>query len=392
MTGWTLWKFPFFDASHYELAERVAAWTTDEFHEEPRPEQLAGISRDMALSLGKAGLLDCVLPKRDAKGHWTIDVRSICLVREGIGYRSGLADSVVAMQGLGTAAIWMHGTPEQQEKYLEPARRGEKIAGLALTEPTSGSDVANITTSAVRDGDHYVINGEKAFITNGNFADHFIVYARTGEAPGARGLTGFIVDAGTPGLIQGEPMDMMAPHPLAPLTFRDCRVPASNVIGTPGNGFKVAMSTFDIFRPTVGAATIGMAGRALHAVLERVHERNLFGGPMADLAGVQSRIADMTIDLEMGALAVYRAAWARDTMGGRCTKEASLAKFVGTENAGRIVDNAVQIFGGLGVTRGSIVEHLYREVRASRIYEGASEVQKLVIARQVLADYKAARQ
>lgn len=389
MSRWTLWNLPFFDASHRELAERVASWTTADLHVEPQPDELAGISREMALSLGKAGLLDSVLPTRDANGNWTIDVRSICVTREGIGYKSGLADSVVAMQGLGTAAIWMHGTPEQQERYLEPARRGEKIAGLALTEPTSGSDVANIVTSAVRDGDHYVINGEKAFITNGNFADHFIVYARTGEAPGARGLTGFIIDAGTPGMTQGEPMDMMAPHPLAPLTFKDCRVPVANVIGAPGNGFKIAMSTFDIFRPTVGAATIGMAGRALHATLERVHERKLFGGPMSELAGVQARIADMVIDLEIGALAVYRAAWAKDTIGGRCTREASLAKYVGTENAGRIVDNALQIFGGLGVTRGSIVEHLYREVRASRIYEGASEVQKLVIARQVLADYKA---
>ncbi|WP_342644091.1 acyl-CoA dehydrogenase family protein [Rhodoligotrophos ferricapiens] len=387
MSGWTLWNLPFFDSGHADLAREVAAWRVQN-HEEPSAEALADVCRDIALSLGKAGILETVVPQRDANGGWHLDVRALCVAREAIAYESAMADSVLAMQGLGTAAIWLHGTPAQQERYLDRARRGEAIAALAVTEPDSGSDVANITTRAERSGSGYILNGAKAFISNGNFADHYIVLARTGEAPGARGLSAFIVDTGTPGLAAGAPMEMMAAHPLSGLTFENCRIPMENLIGEPGQGFKVAMATFDIFRTSVGAAALGMARRAFDETMSRVTQRQLFGSPMAQLAGVQARLADMKVDLDTAALMVYRAAWAKDMIGGRCTQEASMAKLVATEAASRVIDSAVQIFGGLGVTRGSLVEQLYREVRATRIYEGASEVQKLVIARTLLSEQR----
>jgi acyl-CoA dehydrogenase len=242
-----------------------------------------------------------------------------------------------------------------------------------------------ITTTARRDGGDYVIDGGKTFISNAPFADHYVVVARTGEAPGARGLSAFIVDAGTKGMVAGDPIHLMAPHPLAPLAFENCRIPASSLIGQPGKGFGIAMATFDIFRTSVGAACLGMARRAMDETLERIRERRLFGSAMAEIPGVQSKLAEMSIDLDTAALAVYRAAWSKDTTGGRCSREVSIAKYAGTEPAGRIIDAAVQLFGGLGVTRGSIVEQLYREVRPARLYEGASEVQKLVIARNLIA-------
>ncbi|MGF7162835.1 acyl-CoA dehydrogenase [Rhodoligotrophos appendicifer] len=385
MSGWQLWTLPFFEAHHQKLAERVASWRAPS-HDEPRAEELADACRALALSLAEKDILEILVPRRDAQGGRKIDVRALCIAREAVAYESGLADAVLAMQGIGTAALWMHGSEEQQALVLDRARSGEAITGFALTEPGSGSDVANITTRAEASGGDYVINGEKAFISNGGFADHYVVVARTGEAPGARGLSAFLVDKDAPGLSYGPPMELMAAHPLSSLTFSDCRVPASRLIGEAGRGFKIAMETFDIFRTSVGAATLGMARRAMDETLARVKERHLFGSPMADIAGVQMKLADMSIDLELAALSVYRAAWAKDTIGGRCTREASMAKYVGTEAASRVIDGAVQIFGGLGVTRGSIVEQLYREVRASRIYEGASEVQKLVIGRSLLSE------
>lgn len=388
MQQWTPWDWPFFDARHKGLAELLMAWRAPEIDHESH--DLGPACRTLARSLGEAGLLQIALPRPAADGTIRMDLRALCLAREAIGYQSALADSVIAMQGIGSAAIWMHGTEPLKERYLEPIRTGKAIAAFALTEPSTGSDVANIATEAEKAGDHYVLNGEKTYISNAPFADHYIVVARTGEAPGARGLTAFIVDAGTPGLVPGEPIDLMAPHPVAPLAFENCKVPAANILGAPGKGFGVAMSTFDIFRTSVGAAAVGMGRRALDAVVERVHSRHLFGAAMAELQGVQSKMADMLIDIETAALTVYRAAWAKDTTGGRCSREASMAKFVGTEAASRVVDNAVQIFGGMGVTRGSIVEQLYREIRASRIYEGASEVQKIVIARDLLGGRKQA--
>lgn len=383
MSGWSLWQWPFFEQRHLELAERAAAWKSPVAHEVSEAE-FPTACREIARSLGDAGLLDPVVPQKDAEGRWGIDVRSVCVVREAVAYESALADAVLAMQGIGTGAIWMHGTEEHKARYLDRARRGETIAAFALTEPTTGSDVASITTEARRDSDHYVLNGEKTFISNAGIADHYVVVARTGEAPGSRGLTAFIVDADNPGLECGEPIELMAPHPLAPMTFRDCRVPASAMIGEPGRGFAVAMMTFDVFRTSVGAASVGMGRRAFDETLAHVRTRRLFGGTMAQIAGVQTKIAEMSIDLETAALAVYRAAWVKDTTGARGTREASMAKLMGSEAAGRAIDSAVQLFGGLGVTRGSIVEQLYREVRPTRIYEGASEVQKLVIGRSLV--------
>ena len=259
------------------------------------------------------------------------------------------------------------------------------MAAFALTEPETGSDVASMTTSARRDGAEYVIDGAKTLITNAGCADHFLVVARTGEAPGARGLSMFIVDANTPGLEVGEPIDVIAPHPIAPLTFRDCRVPSENLLGEPGRGFKLAMETFNVFRPSVGAAAAGLGRRALHETLRHTGRRRLFGKPMSELEGVQMSLADMTTDLEAALLLVYRAAWAYDVKGERGPIHASMAKLAGSEAAGRIVDRAVQLCGGQGVTRGHVIEKLYREARPMRIYEGASEVQKLVIARALLA-------
>jgi len=378
---WSLWPWPFFEEKHRSLASSIASWKCPVEGEVEEP-ALEEACRAIAKSLGEKGFLESVVPQLGEK----VDVRSACVVREAISYQSVLADCVIAMQGIGTGAIWLHGSDEQKAQYLEPARRGEKIAAFALTEPTTGSDVANIATTARKDGSDYILDGGKTFISNAPFADHYIVVARTGEGPGAKGLSAFIIDAGTKGMVAGEPIHLMAPHPVAPLTFENCRLPSSSMIGEPGKGFRIAMETFDIFRTSVGAACVGMARRAIDETLDRVNERRLFGGTMAEIPGVQSKLADMSIDLDVAALTVYRAAWMKDTTGGRCTREVSVAKYAATEAAGRIVDSAVQLFGGLGVTRGSVVEQLYREVRPARLYEGASEVQKLVIARNLLAE------
>lgn len=385
MSGWTIWPWPFFEERHQALAARLAEFRAPvEGH--PEGAALERACRDIARALGAAGFLDIVVPAAETGAAPRIDVRALCLAREALAYDCVLADTVIAMQGIGAGALWMHGSAEQKARFLPGIRSGAAIAAFALTEPDTGSDVANITARGERQGDHYILNGAKTFISNAPFADHYIVVVRTGEAPGAKGLSAFIVEKDTPGLVCGDAIDLMAPHPAGPLLFENCRVPVANRIGEAGRGFAIAMATFDIFRTSVGAAAIGMARRALDETLARVRSRRLFNAAMAEIAGVQAKIADMSIDLDLGALAVYRAAWTKDTTGGRCSREASMAKFAGTEAASRIIDSAVQIFGGMGVTRGSIVEQLYREVRPTRIYEGASEVQKLVIARTLLAE------
>ena len=375
---WALWPWPFFDASHQALAERVVAWNADShgtayasFHDE---------CKGMVRSLGVAGLLDFVVPQGDAP----FDVRSVCLIREGLTYQHALADAMFAMQGIGTLAIRRFGTPAQRAQYLEPCRKGERIAAFALTEPETGSDVASMTTEARRDGDHYVLNGAKTLISNAGIADHYLVVARTGEAAGARGLSMFILDAGTPGLEISEPIEFIAPHPGASMAFNNCRVPTANLVGEPGQGFKAAMAAFDIFRPSVGAAAVGLARRALAETLRHTGRRQLFGKPMTALDGVQMALAEMATDIEGAALLVYRAAWSYDVRGERGAYEACMAKLAGSEAAGRVVDRAVQLLGGQGVTRGNIIEQLYREARPMRIYEGASEIQKLVIARGLI--------
>ncbi|WP_292261385.1 acyl-CoA dehydrogenase family protein, partial [Mesorhizobium sp.] len=312
-----------------------------------------------------------------------LDVRTLCITRETLARHDGLADFAFAMQGLGTGAISLFGTPEQQ-RWLEKTRAGQAIAAFALSEPRSGSDVANMEMAAVRDGDFYVLSGEKTWISNGGIADVYIVFARTGEAPGAKGISALIVPADTKSVGIAERLEVIAPHPLARLSFDNVRVPASALIGKPGDGFRIAMSVLDVFRSTVGAAALGFARRALDESIKRVSERKLFGAPMAELQMVQGHIADMALDVDAAALLVYRAAWTKDMGAARVTREAAMAKLFSTDKAQEVIDKAVQLHGGDGVRKGHIVESLYREIRALRIYEGASDVQKVVIARQVM--------
>jgi acyl-CoA dehydrogenase len=272
-----------------------------------------------------------------------------------------------------------------KQRYLPPVMRGEAIAAFALSEPEAGSDVAAMSTTASPDGpDHVILDGIKTWISNGGIADHYVVFARSGEAPGARGLSAFVVDADTPGLIVENRIDVIAPHPLATLRFERCRVPVSKRVGGPGEGFKVAMATLDVFRSTVGAAALGFARRAMDDALSHATSRRLFGAPLSDLQMTQGALADMANAVDTSALLVYRAAWTKDQGAPRVTREAAMAKMHATESAQAVIDKAMQIFGGLGVTKGVKVEELYREIRALRIYEGATEVQKIVIAREMI--------
>ena len=317
-----------------------------------------------------------------------LDVRSLCLIRETLARYDGLADFAFAMQGLGTGAITLFGSEAQKARWLPRTRAGEALAAFALTEPGSGSDVANSRMTATRDGDDFLLNGEKTWISNGGIADLYTVFARTGEAPGARGLSAFAVPAGLPGLEIAERLDVMAPHPLARLAFQDCRVPASAMIGAGGDGFKIAMSVLDVFRSTVAAAALGFARRALDEALRRVSTRQVQGAPLFDLQMVQGHIADMALDVDAAALLVYRAAWTKDSGAPRVTREAAMAKLFATDQAQQVIDKAVQLHGGDGVRSGETVEKLYREIRALRIYEGASDVQRVVIARQTLGQHE----
>jgi acyl-CoA dehydrogenase len=319
------------------------------------------------------------------EGYERLDVRTLALVREILARHAGLADFAFAMQGLGGGPISLFGTDAQRAQWLPKTRAGEAIAAFALSEPASGSDVANIATTARRDGGEYVLDGEKTWISNGGIADFYIVFARTGEAHGARGLSAFIVEGDNPGLSIAERIAVIAPHPLARLRFSDCRVSADAMIGKPGEGFKIAMATLDVFRTTVGAAALGFARRALSESARRAAARELFGAPMAELQMVQSHLADMATEIDAAALLVYRAAWAKDVGATRITREAAMAKLYATEAAQRVIDAAVQLHGGDGVRAGHPVETLYREIRALRIYEGASDVQKIIIARSVLS-------
>ena len=380
--------WPFLEDSHRCLAREVSDWAAarfdaDGFHDH------ADVDADCAAiraALGEAGIVRNAVPAAFGGTHERLDVRSLCLIREHLAYRSGLADFVFAMQGLGSGAISLFGSSDQQQAWLPGTGTGELCAAFALTEPDAGSDVAAISTRAELDGDHYAISGEKTFISNGGIADFYVVFARTGEADGARGLSAIIVPATTPGLEVAERIETIAPHPLAWLRFDKCRVPVTHRIGEGGSGFRIAMGTLDVFRSTVGAAALGFARRALDEATARARRRNLFGAPLADLPGVQTQLAEMAMDIDAAALLIYRAAWTKDQGAARVTREAAMAKLYATEAAQRAIDTAVQIFGGLGVTKGSVPEALYREIRALRIYEGASEVQKLVIARAHLAE------
>ena len=371
--------WPFFTDRHRALAEAIERWSAANLPAAHGDVDAA--CRDLVSRLGRAGFLAATAP--DPGVPSPLDVRTLCLIRETLARHDGLADFAFAMQGLGAGPISLFGTDEQRG-WLKLTRSGEAIAAFALTEQKSGSDVANIAMSARRDGDAYILDGEKTWISNGGIADIYVVFARTGEGPGAKGLSAFLVPGDTNGLAVAERIEVIAPHPLARLKFERVRVPISALIGAPGEGFKIAMATLDIFRATVGAAALGLARRALDEAIARVSSRVLFGGPLADLQMVQGYIADMAVDVDAAALMVYRAAWTKDNGAARVTREASMAKLFATERAQSVIDKAVQLHGGDGVRRGHIVERLYREIRALRIYEGASEVQKVVIARQAL--------
>jgi acyl-CoA dehydrogenase len=374
--------WPFFEERHRRLAAELEAWCAAELADE-EPADVDAACRSLVRSLGDGGWLNHCVP--DAAGR--IDVRSLALIRETLARHSGLADFAFAMQGLGSGAISLFGSDAQKAAYLPAVARGEKIAAFALTEPESGSDVASIATRAEAIEDGYVLNGEKAFISNGGIADFYVVFARTGEAPGAKGLSAFIVDRGTPGLDGTDRTEVIAPHSLATLRFTNMQLPAAALLGERGRGFQQAMATLDVFRTTVGAAALGFAKRALDEATRRALTRRLGAGTLADNPITQSKLAEMVLAVETSALLVYRAAWLRDVLGRRNSREAALAKLHATDSAQEVIDKAVQMFGGLGVTKGVPVERLYREIRALRIYEGASEVQKVVIARHHLAEH-----
>ena len=349
--------------------------------------------RGLVRALGEAGWLKFVVPAAYGGASEQLDVRTLCLSREILAWHDALADFAFAMQGLGTGSISLFGTDALKAKYLPPVREGRHIAAFALSEPEAGSDVAALATTASADGPAHVrLDGVKTWISNGGIADHYVVFARTGESPGTRGLSAFVVDADTPGLSVAQRIEIIAPHPLATLRFEGCRVPAANRLGLPGEGFKVAMATLDIFRSTVGAAALGLARRALDEATGRAAQRKLFGGVLGDLQLTQSALADSDAEVDAAALLVYRAAWAKDQGAPRITRESSIAKMYATEMAQRVIDRAVQLFGGHGVRVGVKVEALYREIRALRIYEGATEVQKVIIAREMLKTRETARQ
>ena len=378
--------WPFFEPRHREIAATFTAWVEREI----APLAAAGEAdvdaacRDLVARLGAGGWLE-----HCASDEGLLDVRTLCLLRETLAYHWGLADFALAMQGLGSGPVSLFGTPAQKTAWLPGVRAGTLLPAFALSEPEAGSDVAALATTATPDGDDYVLDGSKTWISNGGIADLYIVFARTGEAPGARGLSAFAVDAGTPGLEVAERIDVIAPHPLAALRLTSCRVPNDRLIGTPGEGFRVAMATLDVFRTTVGAAALGFARRALDETLDRVSTRRLFGGTMAEMPVTRATLAEMALGIESSALLVYRAAWTRDVVADRVTREAALAKLHATEAAQRVIDSAVQLHGGHGVVSGSPVETLYREIRALRIYEGASEVQREIIARELLKGWAA---
>lgn len=376
--------WPFLDDGHRALAAALEEWCLANLHHAHGPDVDAEC-RALVRALGAGGWLRYCVPAAYGGVHDTLDVRSLSLIRETLARHSGLADFAFAMQGLGSGTISLLGTEAQKQAYLPAVGRGEKIAAFALTEPASGSDVASMETTADCTADGYRINGAKTYISNGGIADHYVLFARTGEAPGARGVSAFIVNADAAGLAVTERQQVIAPHPLATLTFTDMAIPADALLGEAGRGFAAAMATLDIFRTTVGAAALGFARRALDEATARVTVRKLGQGTLADSPVTQSALADMVLDVDTAALLIYRAGWLRDVRGQRNTREAALAKLHATEGAQRVIDKAVQLFGGLGVTVGVPVEALYREVRALRIYEGASEVQKIVVGRQHLA-------
>jgi acyl-CoA dehydrogenase len=369
--------WPFFEPRHRELADALDQWCADNLTDR-YSDDVDSDCRMLVRELGAAGFLKlCV-----ADGKHRPDVRSLAIARETLGYHSALADFAFAMQGLGSGAISLFGTVEQKRDWLPNVASGQAIAAFAMTEPECGSDAANMQTSAMRDGNEWVVVGEKTLISNGGIADFYVTFARTGEGEGARGLSAFIVPADAVEVV--ERIEVVAPHPLARLKYDNVRIPADAIIGEPGEGFRIGMETLNLFRVTVGAAALGFARRALDEALGFAKDRRLGTAKLADNPVTQAKLADMALANDASALLIYRAAWQQDVGGTDNRRAAAMAKLHSTESAQRVIDAAVQMHGGAGVTRGVKVEELYREIRALRIYEGASEVQRQIIARDLL--------
>ncbi|MBC7791463.1 MAG: acyl-CoA dehydrogenase family protein [Anaerolineae bacterium] len=384
MPDTTYLDWPFFDDSHRELARELGAWARSEIRAAPENADLDEECRALVGRLGTGGWLRHVVPARNGGIRQQLDVRSLCIAREVLAYESALADFTFAMQGLGTGAISIFGSDEQRDRYLPPVARGEAIAAFALSESEAGSDVTAMACSARPQGNGYVIDGEKTWISNAGIADHYVVFCRMAEE-GDRRFGAFIVNADNPGLSVINRIDVIAPHPLGTVSFEDCVVSTDALIGKAGKGLSVALGTLDLFRPTVGAAALGFARRALDEAMAWVTERKAFGQPLAQFQLTQAKLASMAVAIDASALLIYRAAWTRDTGATRITREAAMAKLFATESAQQVIDDAVQLFGGRGLVAGAPVERLYRDIRALRIYEGTSEIQKLVIAGQMLA-------
>ena len=385
--GW-----PFFEDHHRHLAETLDQWAQEhmEVLTEHEHEDLDGTCVKLVRALGDSGFAGYAVPASGGGNLEKLDVRSLCIIRETLARHSALADFAFAMQGLGSGPISLFGTAQQQEKYLQAVAAGEKMSAFGLSEPNAGSDVAAMKCSAVRDGDDWILNGCKTWISNAGIADFYTVFARTDASGGAKGISCFIVDADTAGLEVTERIDLVAPHPLGTLEVNDCRISDAQRVGDEGRGFGIAMATLDVFRSTVAAAALGMARRALDETLDYTASREIFGGKLDDLQLVQAKIGEMALGVDASALLVYRAAWTKDCAADRVTREAAMAKYHATETAQQVVDTAVQLHGGKGVTKGYIVESLYRDVRALRIYEGASEVQTTIIARQTRLNHTGA--
>jgi acyl-CoA dehydrogenase len=375
--------WPFFEPAHTALRAELERWARAWLRWE-EPQDVDGACRRLVAELGRAGWLRYAVAGQEFGGaRDQLDVRALCLVRETLAYHHPLADFAFALQGLGSGPVSLFGDEDQRRRYLPRVAAGEWVAAFALTEPEAGSDAAALCCEARRDGDGYRLNGVKTFVSNGGIADFYVVFARTGQAPGSRGISAFVVDATARGLEVAERIQTSAPHPLATLRFRDCWVPESQRLGAEGEGFRIAMETLNVFRASVAAAAVGLARRALDEALDRATTRAMFGGVLADLQLTQGKLAEMAARVDASALLTYRAAWLHDR-GVRAAAESAMAKMVATEGAQQVVDAAVQLWGGLGVTRGTVVESLYRHVRALRIYEGATEVQQLVVARELL--------
>jgi acyl-CoA dehydrogenase len=377
-------NWPFFDSSHRELAQGLEEWVgVESYTWQHAEDDVDAATLALVMRLGQEGWLRHAVPAPYGGASERLDVRTLCIIRETLARHSGLADFAFAMQGLGTGPISLFGSDELKQRYLSPVAAGEKVAAFAISEPEAGSDVAAMRTTARREGDEYVIDGRKTWISNGGIADHYVVFCRFPDG-GEKSFVALMVDADNPGLRVSERIQVIAPHPLATLEFEGCRVPSSALVGEEGAGLKVALGTLDVFRSTVGAAALGFARRALDEALRWTRGRQAFGRPLSDFQLTQAKLAEMALAIDASALLVYRAAWTKDMGAERVTREAAMAKLHATEAAQRVIDDAVQLFGGRGVMSGEPVEKLYREIRALRIYEGTSEIQKLVIAGELL--------